>query len=171
MTVSPVDIDRLREKVKEATAILADRAEDGGLPNVSADDFRADILGEFDVLAAEVVALRAERDEAEGKYVAEIVRHTRTEGRVAELEAALRFTEQAMEEVLELEEPAAEIADVATSAARAVLDVLRRALGCASDTPCEACGGIGAQAGSHTERVSDCPICGGTGCKKAQVEG
>jgi hypothetical protein len=29
----------------------------------------------------------AERDEAEGKYVAEIVRHTRTEGRVAELEA------------------------------------------------------------------------------------
>jgi len=39
---------------------------------------------------ATILLREAERDEAEGKYVAEIVRHTRTEGRVAELEAALR---------------------------------------------------------------------------------
>jgi len=48
---------------------------------------------------ATILLREAERDEAEGKYVAEIVRHTRTEGRVAELEAALRDTLQEIDEL------------------------------------------------------------------------
>jgi chromosome segregation ATPase len=55
------------------------------------------------------------------------------EQRCEQLEAALRFCGEACEEIRELEEPAAEIADVATSAARAMLDTIGAALASRGD--------------------------------------
>ena len=89
------DRDRLRVEVERLTVLAAEKGhrEERLARRVAELEHQATQDG------ATILLREAERDEAEGKYVAEIVRHTRTEGRVAELEAALRDTLQEIDEL------------------------------------------------------------------------
>ena len=52
-------IDQLARQAKDASAILADWAEDGGFDSIDVDEQRAVILEALDELVAEIERLRA----------------------------------------------------------------------------------------------------------------
>lgn len=115
--IAEIALEELREENERQERELELRQEESAAANRLITETKTRLLSQ----ERENERLRLKLDDAQDLLLDRLKKGERLRTRGDRIENAMAFVAQACEEILELEEPAAEVADVASSAARAML--------------------------------------------------